>query len=336
MINNNLVLILFGLFNLILILNFSKINFFHLNIDKPDKIRKFHAKPTPLAGGQLIFLNILIYWIVLNLFEGLLKNEVFFSDLRSLNYFMIISTSIFMLGFIDDKINIKANLKFLILFITISFLLFLDNNLLISTIQFSFFEKNFNLNEFKIFFSIFCFLVFINAFNMFDGINLQASTYSLFVFFCILIFFSSSLFLKILIVSLISFSYLNFKNKAFLGDSGSLLVAFLMSYFFIKLYNLDYIKFADQIVLYMLIPGLDLIRLFIIRLLGKKNPLSSDRQHLHHLLMLRFSLNKTLVVILFLVSLPIILNNFNINNIYSIFISIVTYLSLIVYLNRRS
>ena len=77
------------------------------------------------------------------------------------------------------------------------------------------------MNNYKVFFSVFCFLVFLNAFNMFDGINLQSSSYSIFIFLCILFFYIYNLFIKILLISLISFSYLNYKNKAFLGDSGS-------------------------------------------------------------------------------------------------------------------
>ena len=79
---------------------------------------------------------------------------------------------------------------------------------------------------------------------MFDGINLQSSLYSLFIFFNIM-FYTNSLLVNILVITLICFSYLNFKNKTFLGDSGSLLLAFVISYFFINLYNLNYITYAD-------------------------------------------------------------------------------------------
>ena len=56
---------------------------------------------------------------------------------------------------------------------------------------------------------------------MFDGINLQSSSYSIFIFLCILFFYTNTLLIKILLISLVSFSYLNYKSKAFLGDSGS-------------------------------------------------------------------------------------------------------------------
>ena len=56
----------------------------------------------------------------------------------------------------------------------------------------------------------------------------------------------------------------------FLGDSGSLLISFIIGYFFIKLYNNELINFTDEIVVYMLLPGIDLIRLFFQRILNKK------------------------------------------------------------------
>ena len=335
MINLNLILIFFIIFNLIIVLNFSKIKFFHLIMDKPDKLRKFHSKPTPLAGGQIIFLNIFLYFIFLNLSENLFQVETIFQDLDSFNYFFTICLIIFCLGYLDDKYNLRANLKFLILSMTIFLLLVIDYNLLINDIKFSFIDRNFILDRTDFIFTIFCFLVFINAFNMFDGINLQSSTYSLFIFFCMMFFFSDSFFIKILIISLISFSYLNYKNMAFLGDSGSLLLAFIISYVFVKLYNFNNIEFADEIVLYMLVPGLDLTRLFIYRILKKKNPLSSDRQHFHHLLISKYSLDKTLLIIIALISFPIILTYFNINNLYAILITIIIYLVLLIGLYKN-
>ncbi len=335
MINSNLVLLFFISINLLFLINFSKIKVFHLNIDKPDKKRKFHSKPTPLAGGILIFLNLIIYWLIYTFLDNEIENEIFFINEDSFNYFILISSIIFLLGYVDDKINLKANFKFLILTLTILTLLILDNNLIIRDIKFSFHERNFNLDTFAIFFSVFCFLVFINAFNMFDGINLQSGLYSILIFFCITFLYSSSLLVKVLIISLICFSYLNFKNKTFLGDSGSLLISFTIGYLFIKLYNLKYINYADEITLYMIIPGLDLIRLFVIRIANKKNPLSSDRNHLHHILLNKFSFKKTLFIIFILISMPMVLNYFEFYKLIIILITVLAYFVLL-YFSRKT
>ena len=335
MVNNFLIVLSFICFNLILIILFPKIKIFHLNIDIPNKIRKFHSKPTPLAGGQIIFLNLIIYCIILRFENNLFDKEIFFQSQSSLDYFMMTSAMIFLLGFVDDRLNLKPNLKFLIIIIIIFLQLYLDNNLILNKIKFSFLESEFLLKDFRIIFSIFCFIVFINAFNMFDGINLQSSSYTLLIFSCIITLFKFSLIINILIVSIFAFSYLNYKNKSFLGDSGSLLLGYLISYFFISLYNQNYIIYADQIVLYMLIPGLELIRLFIIRILEKKNPLNSDRNHLHHLVISKYSLEKTLILLILLICYPIILNFFGINNIITILSTTLIYFSLIIYIKRK-
>ena len=171
---------------------------------------------------------------------------------------------------------------------------------------------------------------------MFDGINLQSSIYSLIILFCILFFYSFSFLISVIIISLIGFSYINFKNRSFLGDSGTLLLAFIISFTFIKLYNLEFINHADKIVIYMLIPGLDLIRLFIFRILRKKNPLSPDRLHLHHILINKFSLFKTLSIIIFLVTFPIILNYFDLNTIFIIAITTLIYFFIVgVYYQKK-
>ena len=97
---------------------------------------------------------------------------------------------------------------------------------------------------------------------MFDGINLQSSSYSL----IILIYFLYLVPQTILVI----FVYIHFVfyvskllNKSFLGDSGTLLISFILSFIFIKLFNNQIILNSDEILIYMLIPGIDMIRLFL-------------------------------------------------------------------------
>ena len=44
---------------------------------------------------------------------------------------------------------------------------------------------------------------------------------------------------------------------------------------------------------YLLFPGLDLFRLFIYRIVNKKNPFIADTNHLHHLLLKKYNATKT-------------------------------------------
>tara|TARA_B100000767_G_scaffold161194_1_gene151299 strand:+ start:4417 stop:5421 length:1005 start_codon:yes stop_codon:yes gene_type:complete len=318
------------LINLFIVIYFNKLFFFHYIQDKPDKDRKFHLKATPLAGGFILMINLLIYFLTIFLNKEFLSSEVFFNDNFELSIFMISSSAIFIIGLFDDKYNLTPNYKFLLLFIIIFITLIFDKNLLISSINFSFYDGIINIKKYNLVFTSFCFLVFLNAFNMFDGINLQASFYSMIIFSFILFFSSNSYLFKILLIFFIFYSYLNYKNKSFLGDSGSLLISFLISYVFIKLYNVGQIKYVDEIFIFMMLPGIDLIRVFFKRLLNKKNPLKPDRTHLHHLLSKKFTHLQSLIIIQLIVIIPLIFSYIDINRLFIIVTTFFCY-SLIVY-----
>jgi len=322
-------LFLLLIFNLFIIFKFDNFKFFKINIDRPDDYRKFHKKPTPLAGGTIVALNLCLYFIFILSDTNFFKEEIIYESYKIFTIFFSISLLIFFIGFLDDKFNFKPVLKFVLLSTIILITLFLDDSLIIKIIRFSFLDNPLNISKYSIFFTLFCFLVFLNAFNMIDGINLQASSYSLIVFFSIYFFYAEMLIIKTLLISIIGYSYLNFKNKTFFGDSGSLLISFIMGYSFIKLYNEELIIFSDEVIIYMLIPGLDLIRLFFKRIIARKNPLKGDRFHLHHLLLKKFSYSKTLIIFLSLIITPIILNIYEVNKIFIISFTILVYLILI-------
>ena len=331
----NIFLILVILFNLILLTFFDKLKLFHINLDKPDGKRKLHKKPVPLAGGSIIFLNLTLYFIFISNNQNLLFNEIIFKNYENFVLFFVISFFIFSLGFMDDKLNISASKKFLVVSIIIILILFFDNLLNIKIIKFSFFNKEIYLSQYSLLLTWFCFLVFLNAFNMFDGINLQSCSYSMIIFLSILGFYTNSLLAKIIIISILTFSYLNIRSKSFLGDSGSLLIAFIIGYFFIKLYNRGLINSTDEVVIYMLVPGIDLIRLFFKRIFLKRNPLSSDRFHLHHLLLLKYSYNITITILITLILFPIILSNLGFNKLIVILIFLLIYWMLLILVSSK-
>ena len=62
----------------------------------------------------------------------------------------------------------------------------------------------------------------------------------------------------------------------------------------------------DQIVLVMLLPGLELMRLFVIRLASKKNPFSAHRNHLHHLLLRKNNFLRATLITQSLIILPFV------------------------------
>ena len=85
----------------------------------------------------------------------------------------------------------------------------------------------------------------------------------------------------------------------------------------------------------MLFPGLDLLRLSIVRILNNKHPFSPDRLHIHHLLLEKFKYNKTILII-FLLLLLIGVLSFNLlyNYLYIIIFTFI-YLYLLVFQNIK-
>jgi len=322
----NALLIILNLFFLLL---FKPISEFLQIFDYPDKKRKFHKKKIANIGGILIFFNLIFFLLYFLFNEKYLISPLFMLSSGKLYIFFVFCSFFFIIGILDDKFNLPANYKFLIFIILIYSLLHLDNSLLIKNVNFSFLQKPINIEPVTFFFTITSFLLFINAFNMFDGINLESSFYTLFL---LLVFIFKGVYLELcvtLIISLIFFSFLNYKNKCFLGNNGSLLVAFIISYFSVKSVNVFSVFKADEIFLLMLIPGLDLLRLAVSRILNHRHPFSPDRNHIHHILLKKFTLSQTLIILILLIILPNIVSLLFGSTIYLILISIITYTAII-------
>ena len=106
---------------------------------------------------------------------------------------------------------------------------------------------------------------------MFDGANLQLGLYCAQV---LIFFIIQNIFLSFSILILISilFFILLQRWKNFFGDSGSLLIGFIIAYLVINQYNINPQKLSGEIIfLIMFLPGIDMFRLFILRLLHKKS-----------------------------------------------------------------
>ena len=295
-------------FNIFFITNNKYIADFFKIYDEPDFKRKIHSSNVPLTGGIIIILNIIIFsfFKVFNLFD--INSYNIFSNYFDFLAFLISSIIFFFIGFFDDKYKISASTKFILMIILLILILIFSNNLLIKEIKISFLQNIYILPFFlSMFWTLLCFLLFINAMNMFDGINYQVAIYSIYLSLFFILNGYFSIFFLIIIITLLFFLILNHKNKSFLGDSGSYLIGFIFSYFFIKFYNGSNLIYADQIVLFMIIPGLDLMRLFLFRIYKGNFPFTPDRNHLHYILLEKNSLIITNLKIFLLMSIPSII-----------------------------
>lgn len=285
--------------------------------------RKIHSGKVPPIGGVVIYIVFLISSIF-NILEHL-QNEQFFTKKEQVTLFF--STSlIFFTGLLDDKYSLRPLNKSIVFLISI--LIFLLNNPDINVyfIRSELFSEVITLGDFSLFFTLFCIFCFMNAFNMYDGINLQSGLYSLFIF--IILFFKNidNFFFISLIISLLFFIYYNFKNKIFFGNNGSYLVSFLISVYLIKS-NIVFSKISvEEILILLLIPGIDMLRLFIFRIIKGKSPFLPDNHHIHHLI---FAKNNdvllTAIIILTLTVLPYLIYIFLFKNLLILLLQISLY-----------
>ena len=300
--------------------------------DIPDNKRKKHKKPISLLGGLLILINLILYCFA-EYYE--ISNLNFFENKNEILIFLFCSLCFFLVGFVDDKYNLRPNLKLFIYILIILILIIFDKDLIIKNITFTFTDFIFYFHNLSFFFTILCFLLFINSLNMLDGINGQAASYTIFISLIMFFLNINANFFIGLIIPLSIFLYFNFKDKMFLGDSGTILLGFIISYFFIKSYNLGFRIYADEIFLIMMIPGFELLRLAIQRLVKNKHPFSPDNNHIHHLMINKTNfLNSYLAIQSFLI-FPFLSYLLIVNSIFSLVISLIFYVLIIKILSLK-
>ena len=326
---NNIILFFIGSF--IFTICFKKrlniANYFNL-IDRPNQKRKIHKQDTPLTGSLSVF----IFFIFLSAY-----NLIFNYQDSALLIIFICSSLIFLIGAYDDKNNLSPYLKLIL--ISLIFLIFLisNENFIIQNVFFSSINKKYIFSQYMgIFITILCLLLLINSLNLVDGINSLANL--IVTIWLIYILFTNDNYLNDIFKLLVFFIFINnffiYKGKYFLGDSGSLFYASIVGMLAIYNYNILLTQTnesgVENIFILFMIPGFDMFRLFIERILKNQNPFSADNNHLHHFLIRIFSLKETLFIYFLLVVMPIALSFYsNINKLLIIITTAIFYFLLI-------
>ena len=279
--------------------------------DEPDD-RSAHDFKVPTLGGIGIYICLML---VISL-SGVLLN--------SMDMIILIGglTVLFFLGLKDDLYVLDPKKKFLGQLLVALVLVTLSDIRVIG------FSNLFSVETLpywlSIIFTVFIFILIINAFNLIDGINGLAGTIALMasVVFATLFYLADNLLLATLAValaaSLIPFLRLNMvKPKIFMGDTGSMIVGFMLAYFAVSFISMaqtspesnfkNSVPIIIQAILFF--PLLDTFRILIIRIfVHKTSPFKADRNHIHHrLLDLGYShLRATTIILLMNLSIIIL------------------------------
>jgi len=259
-------------------------------LDYPDK-RKKHLLPIPKIGGIYIFVSC-IFSIIF--FLNIYNERLIFS-------FIVLVGGLFLIGFIDDKIEMKATSRLILQFAVTAIAISIDFNLNIENLKFGTLDKNILIYNGSNLFTIFCIISLVNAINLADGKDgLVAMIFIIFLLY-FFIFIPSDLnhLIKALITSSILFLFYNIKGRIFLGNSGSYLVGGLMSFITIQNYNAEPYE-IEIIFLIFSFYGLDMLRVYIERLIRGVHPFTPENNHLHNYLFNYFS-NKYFALMLYII-----------------------------------
>lgn len=326
------VFLLISFFNLIIFLKFEKISKKLIIFDKPDGNLKKHEVPVSLAGGLIILIN--LYLIIFS-FKFFNLEDLMFND-NFIFAFIILSTSFYLIGLVDDLKNLSPNIKLFFLFVVISLTIYFSPEFRLDYIKISFLTKFYTF-DYSGLFLILSFVLLANAMNMFDGINLQLILFTFFMFIIFILKGFISTFFLLLLIPLTFLAILNFQNKVFLGDGGSYLISAILGSTFIYQYNnFENYLFGDEVFLILIIPSIDMLRLFFLRIIYKKNPFKGDLNHLHHLVN-NFTQNTSLTVLITitLCIFPSIVLLMSVPSYIILILSLIFYFSFVTYLRIK-
>ena len=282
-----------------------------LNIfDTPDSNRKLHKNKVACLGGILFFINLILFLFYLILFPEFLEgyDNTFLDSNRQYFSFFIVSSLIFIIGLFDDKVNLSASHKSILLLIILITSL-ADSSLSFKRLSFEFLNYDFSLGFFEGFFSVLAIFYFMNALNMFDGINVQTPLYIILVS-SFLIFKDQNIFIFAFTPG-IFFLILNIRGKCFLGNSGSYFMGFLISLILIKVNQTSpSLLTTEEILILLSLPCLELFRLFIERISKNQSPFFGDREHIHHYLSKKFTDLETSLLTNGFIFIPLVISQF--------------------------
>jgi len=253
--------------------------------------RSSHQKPVPRLGGAMIF-------------AGVILASVLFTDLAAaseLKYIIASMLVLFFIGLKDDIVSLTP-IKKAIGQIIAALIIVVPANIRINC-----FYGIMGIDEVPYIPSVIVTLIFItgliNSINFIDGIDGLASGIGILasiVFGIIFLLFEHVSYAVIcfsLAGSLAAFFYFNVaskKNKIFLGDTGSMLIGFLLAVFTIYLIEMPNpgnplekaFPIAPAMSLAVLfIPIFDGLRVSLIRIINGRSMFQADNNHIHHKLL---------------------------------------------------
>ena len=312
-------------------------------MDHPD-VRSSHLNDVPTLGGIGFYISALFGLFIIHFYDDI---DICFNIIVGL-------TILFFVGIKDDLMVLSAKYKIIAQLLAITFVL-INPDLYIQNLH-----GFLGINEMSIGliipFSYLFMLFIINAYNLIDGIDGLAAMLGVVIFIIYAIFFyfvELNVYFLLSVVTigfLIAFLRFNLsrKNKIFMGDTGSMIIGFLIGIMTLRFLALDntqfhevYIKPQNSFLIILSIlffPVIDVIRVIIMRLINKKRIFYPDRCHMHHILIDKGISHKKASLTIIISSIIIFITVFIANRLFSalglsilfLFLTIMTFFTLMI------
>ena len=282
-------------------------------VDHPDTQRKLHSDSIPMVGGIALFVSVVVT-ASLGIYFGSKYQDFFILKAKSFlgwipvdfgrrminldpNYqglvgLLVGSSILLVVGILDDRFGLRGRQKLLGQFVATTALILFGYHFDSVTLGS---EIPIDLGLFSTLFVYAWVIAAINAVNLLDGADGIASSIGIVMSLALALMavFSGQMVAAILAISvagaLLGFLRFNFPPaKVYLGDSGSMLIGFVLGALAIHCGYKEntLIAFFAPIAL-LAIPFIDTAAAIIRRQLTGRSIFSTDRGHLHHSLMKR-------------------------------------------------
>ena len=282
-----LVSFLIGLISMPVVVRIAKAKGF---VVRPNK-RMSHTGEIPNIGGLNIYVSVMLSYVLFD-FDQIANNQ----------FFLIGVGAIMAIGFIDDVLVLTPLAK--LLGETLAGIALIGfGDLRITHLHGIFGIQGIDLIP-SYLLSLFVLVAIINAVNLIDGIDGLASGLGILycLFFAIYFHLVGSTSWSILAICMIGalavffiYNVFGHREKIFMGDSGSLLLGYLLTAFIFRfceqnahhlvpeVYHMDAAPAVAICV--MTIPIFDTIRVSITRIKQHRSPFAADKNHIHHLIL---------------------------------------------------
>lgn len=255
--------------------------------DVPDE-RKIHKAHIPSLGGLGIFAGFMLASLL----------SISLSVASEFQFFLAAALVMFFLGLKDDILVISPIKKF-IGQVLAAFLIIYKGGVQITSMH-GFLGIDELPEMFSIMLTYFTVIVIINSFNLIDGIDGLAGTLGIIAAALFGSYFLASGMIPYAVLgfslagSLTAFLIFNYHPaRIFMGDTGSMLVGLVNAILVVKFIAVAQTTTVSVPVnaapaigfTVLLIPLLDTLRVFAIRIFHQRSPFIPDRNHIHHLML---------------------------------------------------